>query len=219
MSQKEVTFMGRMTARMTHEIKNILAILKESSGLMSDIFSLNRELSFPHRDKMERSLTRIQEQIPRGVELLMQFNRLAHSMDEPESRVEINDLLEHAAALMQCFARLKKVELKTSLADEQLSITTDPFRLIWILCSSIEYVLERAPEEGTINLHSRKGQKHPLVSISYGTDGGGVFVPESCKESHPPELAFLKTALEALKIRILSPDPSEGMILVLEISS
>ena len=34
--KRQVAFFGRMTAGITHEMKNVLAIIKESSGLMQD---------------------------------------------------------------------------------------------------------------------------------------------------------------------------------------
>ena len=83
MKAKEIAFMGKITAGITHEMNNVLATIKESGGLMEDIFALCRDQQIPHQDKFTRSLTTIKEQVKRGVELSTRLNRFAHSMDDP----------------------------------------------------------------------------------------------------------------------------------------
>ncbi len=215
MSQREVAFMGRMTARMTHEVLNMLAVLKESSGLMVDILAVNRDVDFSNRDRMEQSLSRIHKKIAQGVDLLKQFSWLAHSMDEPEAEVEINDLLDHTSALMNCFARLKKVELQTIPSEAPVFLKTDPFRLHWVLSSCIDYALKEIPEGGTIILRAGIGQKKLQLQVLYGPDIIGKFTLLPLKEILPTELAFLDTALEALGMRLSRCDATgtEGLIL------
>jgi len=41
--QTEIAFFGRITAGVTHELKNVLAIVNESSGLMQDLLALSKE--------------------------------------------------------------------------------------------------------------------------------------------------------------------------------
>jgi len=208
----EAAFMGKMTARMTHELRNILAILKESAGLITDILSLDGDGSYPHRDKLERALSRIHNQIPRGVDLLNHFNRLAHSMDEPQARLEIGEFLEHIAAITKCFTRLKMVDLKTSATDGSINFKTDPFRLHWILFSCIEYVLRFVPEGGTVVLRAIRGEKGPYIQI-YPEN----LDPEACemRPSLPPDLARLEAPLGALKAHIYgSVEPAEGFLLL-----
>jgi C4-dicarboxylate-specific signal transduction histidine kinase len=212
MSASEAAFMGRMTARMTHEMRNILAILKESAGLMTDILSLEEGGARPHRDKLERALSRIHDQIPRGVALLDHFNRLAHSMDQPRTQLEIGEFLEHIAAITRCFTRLKMVELKTSPAAESISIMTDPFRLHWILFSCIEHVLRLVPERGAIVLRAIGGEKGPHIEIrSEDLD------QDACemRPFTPPDLAHLEVSLGYLDAHLYtSVEPNEGLLLL-----
>ena len=43
-NEKELEFFGKITAGITHEMKNVLAIIKKSAGLMEDIMSLSAEV-------------------------------------------------------------------------------------------------------------------------------------------------------------------------------
>ena len=66
MEGREVDLMGRITAGMTHEIKNVLAIIKESSGLLQDILRLSKGRKAPDPEQINKVALRIQAQVARG---------------------------------------------------------------------------------------------------------------------------------------------------------
>ena len=109
---REAAFLGRITAAFTHEMKNVLAIIKESAGLMEDLLALSQEATFPQRDRFVRCLTTIAAQTKRGVELSGRLNRFAHSPDQDIATVDLNDILEQVVFLSGRFARLKGVTLR-----------------------------------------------------------------------------------------------------------
>ncbi|NLY40906.1 MAG: hypothetical protein GX055_04705 [Desulfovibrionales bacterium] len=78
----EARFMGKVTAMTMHEMQNILAIIRESAGLMGDILRINAKIDFKHRPNMERTLDHISTQVERGKKLLEATSRLAHSPDD-----------------------------------------------------------------------------------------------------------------------------------------
>ena len=115
---KQVAFFGKITAGITHEMKNVLAIIRESSGLMEDIMSISPEAVIKHQEKIQNSLARIKDQIKRGVELTDRLNKFAHSTDETIAKIDLQEAVEHLTTLAQRFARLKNVVLKTGPAEE-----------------------------------------------------------------------------------------------------
>jgi len=149
---------------MTHEIKNVLAVIRESSGLMEDILSMTKEKSFQHKEKFLKVLSTIQEQVQRGVDLATSLNRFAHSMDEPKASVDINATLDQLAFLMQRFARLKRVNLKASRGDS-ISIVKDPFRLQLVIFQCIESCLKESEEGMVIELKAEKQKNGVIVRI------------------------------------------------------
>jgi len=48
---RKAAFMGRITASATHDMKNVLAIIKESAGLMEDLIALHKDLPAPLQEK------------------------------------------------------------------------------------------------------------------------------------------------------------------------
>ena len=119
METREVALIGRMIAGMTHEIKNVLAIIKESSGLLQDILRLKKGKAVPKAEQIEKVASRIKAQVARGNEQLASLNWLAHSMSDRSSSVGVNELSSGVVNLMQRFARLKQVELELQPTDRR----------------------------------------------------------------------------------------------------
>ena len=114
----KTAFMGKITAGATHEMKNVLAIIKESAGLMEDLLNVGQEESFPIREKFLRILSRIGDQVTRGVNLVNALNGFAHNPDQSVATVDINHLIVELISLCQRFALSKKLTLK-NIAPEQ----------------------------------------------------------------------------------------------------
>jgi C4-dicarboxylate-specific signal transduction histidine kinase len=206
MEQHETAFLGRISAGMTHEIKNVLAIIKESSGLMEDLLGLSRDTAFPYREKFQQVLATIRDQVGRGVELTTRLNRFAHSMDEPVAAVELNDLIGQMALLMQRFARLKKVQLQAVPAEQPITVRSDPFRLQLVLAAGVDYLLAQSREGAVIRLEARRdGRRAELQVVVDRQD-----LSASSDLSAPEQVAGeVSTVLQALQAELAGVDSPE----------
>ena len=108
----EIAFMGKITAGVTHEMKNVLAIIRESAGLMEDLLSVAKDDSFPAREKFLKILSGIDDQVTRGVGLANALNQFAHGPDQPLATVDMNGLIDQLVFLCQRFALSKRLHLK-----------------------------------------------------------------------------------------------------------
>jgi signal transduction histidine kinase len=169
--QKELAFFGKIAAGMTHEMRNVLAIINESNGLMSDLLAMAKDSSFPYRDKFLRSISKIEAQVKRGVVISGNFNRFAHSMDNPIANIDLNELVEQTVALAQRFARLKNIELQACLSSEPVFLVTFPFRLQMALTKAVEAGIACLPEGGVIELQVDAGRDCPFVYVNFNTPG------------------------------------------------
>lgn len=171
-NEKELEFFGKITAGITHEMKNVLAIIKESAGLMEDIMSLSAEASIPHQDKIQNSLTKIKTQVRRGVELTNRLNRFAHSSDETPAKIDLHETAEQLIALSQRFARLKNVVLKTGSpekSDQPMPLVTHPIQLQMALFLCIQCCLDVMPSGGEITISlEKKGAKIAIHNTCKG---------------------------------------------------
>jgi len=123
MNEQNIKFIGKITAGVTHEVNNVLASIREISGLLTDILSITDEKSFPRKEKFQTSLQKIQNQVQRGVKLTSQLNKFSHLPDNNKIDVDLNELVEHLIFLTERFARIKNITLQRSF-----------FKLIHFLC-------------------------------------------------------------------------------------
>ena len=156
MRKQETAFISKITTGVTHEFMNVLSTIKESSGLMEDLLTLSGDASFSHQEKFSKTLIIIKKQVRRGMEISGMLNKFAHSMEEPEATIEINELLDQIAILMQRFASLKQVRLTINPLETPLEIRIDPFRLQLILAGCLEYCFDRTASGGDITLQSKR---------------------------------------------------------------
>jgi C4-dicarboxylate-specific signal transduction histidine kinase len=217
MREQETAFIGKITAGVTHEFMNVLATIRENSGLMEDLLALCRETSFPHREKFAKTLITIQKQVNRGMEISARLNNFAHSMDEPKARVELHELLDQLTFLVQRFARLKQVQLTVNPVEPPLAICIDLFRLQLILVACVEYCLDHTASGGVITLQSQRTSQG--IAIQSVTELASSLTENA--DTLPDELAGLQEALEGLGARLipLSTPGQQGLELILPLNN
>ncbi len=200
MNQQEIAFMGRITAGLSHEINNVLAIIKESAGLMDDILRLCPENVVPHQDRIVKASANIRKQVDRGVDIVTGLNRFAHSMDEPWAQVDLNELTARIVFLMQRFGRKRRIRLGAVPHPEPLIIQTDPFRLEMLLAVGLDFCLARADEGSGIVLQARLVDGRPAIWMGADPDLSPLIF--AAKEPCPGDLLVLQGDLEHLKADI-----------------
>lgn len=151
----EVAFIGRVTAGVSHELMNVLATIRESSGLIEDLMAID-DTPFPYREKLLKKLTTIRGQVNRGMEIGDRLNRFAHSMDNRIVRLEVNELLGQLASVMKRSAGMRQVDVRAEAAESPVEIEADPIQLQTILAACIEYCLDRTATGGVITVGCRR---------------------------------------------------------------
>lgn len=198
---KEVAFFGKITAGITHELKNVLAIIRESSGLMGDIISISPEAVVKHQEKIQNSIVRIKDQIERGVNLTDRLNRFAHSTDETLSKIDLQETIEQLITLAQRFARLKHVVLNTVPPDQEtppVTLVTRHVQIHMALFASLECCLTVMSSGGEINIGIRKLEGKNAVHVVCKGDlpVQSEFVRNICESENWPVLQEITACLE-----------------------
>ena len=107
---RDALFMGRLTASATHEMQNILATIRESSGLMEDLLAMGGE-NFAHAERFKKGLSVLSEQVERGMVLTEQLNYCAHSPEAIPAGAELNEALRSLVGLYRKHATRFRVSL------------------------------------------------------------------------------------------------------------
>ena len=144
LNENGLAFSGAITASVTHELNNVYSIIDQTIGLLEDLL-VNADPDRPiPNDRLQRIADKIQAQTQRGVGIIKRLNTFAHSVDEPESEFEVNQLVENLVELSRRFANLKKVELDVSYYSEPVTIRNNPFLLQQALFLCLKQALENA---------------------------------------------------------------------------
>lgn len=189
MHSKELIFFGRIAASFTHELKNVLAIVKETSGLMEDILSITREETFPHKERFSRAVATMLAQVGRGVELATRMNRFAHAPDHAVASVELNETVVQVTLLAERLARIKGVSIQAVPAPETVNLVSSPVGIQLTLFKAMECCWTCVESGSTLEVHVLTG---PPAEVSFrcagGLEGAEALVNRLGESAHWPEL-------------------------------
>lgn len=121
----QLRFIGKILAGFTHEIKNYLAIVKESAGLIGDMIQLGKNPQ-SNSDQYIEITGSIEEQIDKANNLIRYLNRFSHRMDTELSTFNVNETLEELIVLFTRFANQRKIALEKDFQKDIPSINNNP---------------------------------------------------------------------------------------------
>ena len=92
-------FLGRVIANISHELKNALATVHETAGLLSDILRSSDDPT-SEADEIRGCADSISEELDRAFGVIRNLNVFAHSADRPWEELDPTDTVELTAALV-----------------------------------------------------------------------------------------------------------------------
>ncbi|MDL2316620.1 hypothetical protein LJC59_06010 [Desulfovibrio sp. OttesenSCG-928-A18] len=152
---RDILFAGRILASVTHEMQNVMAIIKESGALTDDILSLNGLLEKPslrHGDKLAAALKNIQEQVGRGRNLMIMLNGFAHAAADYPERCDIVRFARLICVLAERMVKLGECSLETELAGKAEMVRGNALMLMQAIFLGIEGMLARCDKGDTLTV-------------------------------------------------------------------
>ena len=132
-------FVGSMTASISHEIKNVLAIVNENAGLLEDLALLAEKGRPLSPERLKTMSGNIRKQVQRADDIIRRLNRFAHSTHEPATTAELGEIFEFTAALVARLAAMKSVTISVAQA-KPVALKIRPFlleNLLWIALKNL----------------------------------------------------------------------------------
>ena len=148
--QAGLRFFGQMSASISHELKNILAIVKENAGLLNDYLNLMAKGHPFDPERFQSVASRIEAQTLRADTLIKNLNRFAHTVDNPSQSVSLNETLSLLTALYQRQANLQQVKLMYRSEQFDMLILSSPFLLLNVLGLVLTFALKTVPVKATL---------------------------------------------------------------------
>ncbi|MFH1539736.1 MAG: hypothetical protein ABIH66_12335 [bacterium] len=182
MNQANLLFFGKISAGFSHEINNVISIIGELAGLISDLLMAAEQGRPVDFSKLREKNQKIINSVKRGEVLIKKFNKFAHSADEPVKNVELNDLIGNLVSLAQRPASLKGCELNVqSENDGQITLDCNPFLLMNAVFIVIGQFLNSPEKGGEIKVYLDEEGNKVQIRIESGRDAAMTESPEQAQ--------------------------------------
>jgi signal transduction histidine kinase len=150
MDTSGLKFFGKVTASVSHEIKNVLAIIKENAGLLEDLTLLADKGRPLEIERVRIVAEKIKGQILRGDGIIKNMNRFAHSVDWTLEQVDLGDIIGLVIELARRLAFMKRINLESKGSREGIMLSTNPFVLENLIWTCLNLAMESEPYPETI---------------------------------------------------------------------
>ena len=207
MGEAGLQFYSKVSASISHDIKNSLAVINESAGYLEDVTLMAKKGMNIDINRLETLAGSMLKQVQRANTIVKNMNRLAHSLDDPACQTDLNALIELMLRLSERTTVTRGVKVSAAFSDPAITITTHPFyveNLIWLI---LNFGMDVVGDAKTIDITPKKIDSGAAVHFT----GLEKLTPEALDtfQTEP-----LRQMLAALKSTLQSDEKSGRITLV-----
>jgi C4-dicarboxylate-specific signal transduction histidine kinase len=203
-NNEDLAFFGKVNASISHELKNILAIISEAAGLLNDLTEMIARGEKVDLEMLMTCSRDIEEEIQRGFGTIKQMNTFSHSVDEALKRVNLIEVLDLVIHLAGFLSYASKVRFNPGQVEAPMVLTC-PFRLQNMLYQTLIFAFKSVGAGGEIQVavHREMNGNARIVFSSLGTKGDLPFPSEEIKNIATSIGAEIRMADDGRAIDIL----------------
>ena len=175
-------FFAKISASISHELKNVLAIINENAGLLEDLTLMADRGAPLDPARLNAMAEGIKKQIGRADAIIGNMNRFAHSADQSVATVDLAQTMELIMAVTTRFAAMKGFKIDLQLPDDPVALQTAPFYLMSLVWQCLEFAMSAGGDEKQIEVAAEAA----LDSVRIRLGGLGGF-SEALLETFPSE--------------------------------
>ena len=207
----DLAFFGKVNASISHELKNILAIISEAAGLLQDLTAMAAKGQKIELEMLNTCSQDIVEEIQRGFTTIRQMNTFSHSVDAPLKSVNLIEVLDLMISLAGFLSFASKVRFDPP-QDEASIVSTCPFRLQNLVYHTLVFAFKSVGVDGEIQVavHRETNSSARIAFSGLGTEGGLPFPSEETKNIAASIGAEIRMADDSQAIDILVSQFSEN---------
>jgi signal transduction histidine kinase len=170
-------FFGRMSAAISHDLKNTLSIMNESAGLLEDLALLAEKGRPLDPQRIKQLGATIKRQIQRTDGIVRNMNRFAHSVDDPVKEIGLAASLEMLLAICRRLTDARGITVVIFPCSPDVCVETRPlylYHMVWLL---LEWCLDYAGPSKSMELRIEPvpGSVHLVFK------GLAALTPDACK--------------------------------------
>lgn len=165
-----VRFFGEMGASISHEIKNVLAIINENAGLLQDMLGMHEKGIPLSPERLSRLAQSIARQVTRGDGIVKGMNRFAHSADDPQEQVDVGELVQFISHLAGRLIGMQGPPPCIDTPEQPVTATTNRFFLGNLVWRCLRQAMDACPADKAVSIRVKKTDSLARIRF-YGLDG------------------------------------------------
>jgi signal transduction histidine kinase len=151
-----IQFFGKMSASISHDLKNVLAVINENAGLLEDLCLMAERGKPFDAVRLKRLAGDVKNQIRRGDQIITSMNKFAHSVDTESAAIDLSELVALLVELSLRYASIRGLRLEIDRPPGPVTVTTSPFVLLNLLWCCLDYAMTAAGPGKTVELAAEK---------------------------------------------------------------
>ncbi len=175
--------LGKMAAGVAHEINNPLAVILQKTGWMEDLLFEEEFQNSPNIEEYRESVKKIEEHVERARKVVHNMLGYARKMEPRSEDVDINNVILQTIGMLENFARINNIRIKSKLADKLPIIAGEQAQLQQVFLNLITNAIDAIGRDGTINVTSEFNELEIKVKIA--DDGPGIPVEKQGRVFEP----------------------------------
>ncbi|MEZ6854551.1 sensor histidine kinase [Halodesulfovibrio aestuarii] len=167
---QKLSSIGRLAAGVAHEINNPLAVIKEKSGLMTDI--LARSPVTDATSVLERQISGITSSVERCSAITHRLLGFARKVEAKNEWLNVNEIVSEVLEFLEKEITKRSISINLMLEETLSEIESDKGQLQQVFLNIVSNSLEAVKEGGVIYIESKTVENG--VEIVIGDDGCGM---------------------------------------------
>lgn len=164
--ENALKFFGKMTASISHELKNVLAIINENAGLLEDLCAMAEKGRPVDPVRIKTVSGKVIKQVQRGDEIIRGLNSFAHSADESICDVDLCEAIKLVSALSGRLAMMREIKIELNDAAAPVVVNTNPFLLETLVWFCLDFAMDAAGDGKRVGISVKRLQNNAIIKFS-----------------------------------------------------
>ncbi|MGD8243321.1 MAG: hypothetical protein PVF59_10860 [Desulfobacterales bacterium] len=159
-------FFGKISAAVTHDLKNVLSIINEKAGLLEDFCQMAQRGMPVDMERIDTVTTQVKGQVKRADQIIRRFNNFAHTADNPVAPIDLNACLTTLVQLAQRLLASMDIKVVVQSVPNPVMLITRPLMAQELIWAGIQWSVNHCADGREICLTAATCHQGACVRIS-----------------------------------------------------